>query len=245
VDVAKEAAAMILLRKDLGVLAEGVREGRRTFANIMKYIMMGTSSNFGNMFSMAGGVLFLPFLPMLPVQILLNNLLYDVSEIAIPMDQVDDAMIAQPRHWDIKFVRKFMLVLGPVSSLFDFFTFAFLIWVWRAGEALFQTGWFVESLMTQVLVIFVIRTRANPLKSRPHPLLALSSVVVLFAAIMLPYTQVGSWFGFVPLPAGLLLALAGMTTIYLLAAEFVKRLFYTHLYEHTSRSSGLAIAGRQ
>ena len=226
VDVAKEAAAMILLRKDLGILADGVREGRRTFANIMKYVMMGTSSNFGNMFSMAGGVFFLPFLPMLPVQILLNNLLYDCSEIAIPMDRVDEAMIARPPHWDMKFIRNFMLVLGPVSSLFDFLTFGLLLWVFRAGEALFHTGWFIESLMTQVLVIFVIRTRGSPLKSRPHRLLALSSLLVAGIAIALPYTPIGNWFGLVSPPAGLLLALAGMTAIYLVIVEYIKRWFY-------------------
>ena len=144
VDVAKEAAAMILLRKDLGVLAEGVREGRRTFANILKYMMMGTSSNFGNMFSMAGGVLFLPFLPMLPIQILLNNLLYDLSETTIPLDRVSDAMVAQPRRWNLDIVRKFMLLFGPISSIFDFVTFGLLLWVFHANEALFHTAWFVE-----------------------------------------------------------------------------------------------------
>ena len=144
VDVAKEAAAMILLRKDLGVLAEGVREGRRTFANILKYMMMGTSSNFGNMFSMAGGVLFLPFLPMLPIQILLNNLLYDLSETTIPLDRVSDSMVAQPRRWNLDMVRKFMLLFGPISSIFDFATFGMLLWVFHANEALFHTAWFVE-----------------------------------------------------------------------------------------------------
>jgi Mg2+-importing ATPase len=140
VDVAKEAAAMILLQKDLGVLAEGVREGRRTFANILKYMMMGTSSNFGNMFSMAGGVLFLPFLPMLPIQILLNNLLYDLSETTIPLDRVSDSMVAQPRQWNLDVVRKFMLLFGPLSSVFDFVTFGLLLWVFRTDETLFHTG---------------------------------------------------------------------------------------------------------
>jgi Mg2+-importing ATPase len=228
VDVAKEAAAMILLANDLNVLADGVREGRRTFANIMKYVMMGTSSNFGNMFSMAGGVLMLPFLPMLPVQILLNNLLYDISEIAIPMDQVDDDMIARPRHWDKRFVRDFMLVLGPVSSLFDFLTFGLLLWAFHAGPQLFHTGWFVESLATQVLVIFIIRTRGKPLVSRPHPLLAATSIAVVAAAVAVPYTAAGPWFGFVPPPAWLLLSLAAMTAVYLTTVQFVKRWFYAH-----------------
>jgi P-type Mg2+ transporter len=226
VDVAKEAAAIILLETDLHIVADGVVEGRRTNANIMKYVMMGTSSNFGNMFSMAGGVLLLPFLPMLPVQILLNNLLYDISEIAIPMDAVDEEMVSQPRRWDIGFVRRFMLVLGPISSLFDFLTFALLLVVFDAGETLFHTGWFVESLMTQVLVIFVIRTRRNPLRSRPCPLLAASSALVVAAAAGLPYTAVGGWFGLVPLQAPLLFALAGMTAAYLIATTYAKRWFY-------------------
>ena len=172
VDVAKDAADIILLERDLSVLERGVREGRRTFGNVMKYVMMGTSSNFGNMFSMAGASLVLPFLPMLPVQILLNNLLYDLSETPIPMDEVDPEAMALPPHWDIRFIRNFMLVLGPVSSLFDFLTFGLLLLVFGAGQALFQTGWFIESLATQVLVIFVIRTRRNPLRSRPSPYLA-------------------------------------------------------------------------
>ena len=217
---------MILLKKDLGVLAEGVREGRATHANIMKYVMMGTSSNFGNMLSMASGVLFLPFLPMLPVQILLNNLLYDLSEITIPMDRVDEDMIRRPRRWDMKFVRGFMLTMGSVSSLFDLLTFGLLIRVFHAGESLFHTGWFLESLATQVLVIFAIRTRGNPLRNLPNPLLAASSIAVLLVALILPYTAVGAWFGFVPPPPQLLLALAGMTGVYLLAVEQVKHRFY-------------------
>ena len=158
------------------VLERGVTEGRRAFGNIMKYIMMATSSNFGNMFSMAGAALILPFLPMLPVQILLNNLLYDVSEMPIPLDEVDSEITGKPEHWDMRFIRNFMLVLGPVSSVFDFLTFGLLLLVFHANEALFQTGWFIESLATQVLVIFVLRTRRNPLRSRPHPLLVTTSV---------------------------------------------------------------------
>jgi len=226
VDVAKAAAAMILLQKDLGVLVDGVREGRRTFSNIMKYMMMGTSSNFGNMFSMAAGVLFLPFLPLLPVQILLNNLLYDLSETAIPLDCVDEAMIERPRRWDNRFLRNFMLVLGPVSSLFDFLTFGILLRVFHAGEALFQTGWFIESMATQVLVIFVIRTRGSPFASRPHPLLIVASLSAICLAVALPFTGVGEWFGFVAPPIFLLLVLAGMSVLYLLAAEGIKRRFY-------------------
>ncbi len=161
VDVAKEAADLILLDHDLEVVHRGVLEGRRTFGNIMKYVMMGTSSNFGNMFSMAGGALFLPFLPLLPVQILVNNFLYDLSEIPIPLDRVDQEWLERPRHWDMKAIRNFMLVVGSISSIFDFVTFYVMLHVFHAGERMFHTGWFVESLATQVLVIFVIRTRGK------------------------------------------------------------------------------------
>ena len=228
-DVAKEAADMIMLEHDLNVLYDGVREGRRTFGNIMKYIMMGTSSNFGNMFSMAGASLFLPFLPMLPTQILLNNMLYDVSEIPIPLDRVDEDEIRTPRHWDMKFVRNFMLVVGPVSSLFDFLTFYILLAVLHADQSLFQTGWFVESLATQVLVIFVIRTRGNPLKSAPHPLLLVTSLAVVAAAACLPFTPLGTYFGFVPPPAIFYYILTGMAVAYLVLVEVVKIAFYRRL----------------
>jgi Mg2+-importing ATPase len=232
VDVAKDAADIILLEHDLEVVERGVREGRRTFGNIMKYIMMGTSSNFGNMFSMAGASLILPFLPMLPIQVLLNNFLYDLSEVPIPMDEVDDELLAQPRHWDIKFIRNFMLVLGSVSSIFDFLTFGLLLWVFNATEALFQTGWFMESLATQVLVIFVIRTRGSPLRSRPNPLLAGTSLTVAAVGILLPYTAIGRWFGFVPLPLTFLAALGAMVVCYLVLAESVKRWFYRRFPPH-------------
>jgi len=192
----------------------------------MKYVMMGTSSNFGNMFSMAGASLILPFLPMLPVQILLNNLLYDLSEMPIPMDEVDPEALAAPPHWDVGFIRNFMLVLGPVSSLFDFLTFGLLLLVFGAGPALFQTGWFIESLATQVLVIFVIRTRRNPLQSRPSPYLAAAALGVVALAILIPFTALGRWFGFVPPPPALLAALAVMLACYLVLAEIVKRWFY-------------------
>jgi P-type Mg2+ transporter len=227
VDVAKEAAAIILLRKELGVLAEGVREGRRTFANILKYMMMGTSSNFGNMFSMAGGVLFLPFLPMLPTQILLNNLLYDLSETAIPLDNVSDTTLAQPRQWDLGVVRKFMLVFGPLSSVFDIITFGLLLWVFHSNAVQFQTGWFVESLSTQILVIFIIRT-AQPLQDRPHAALVASSLSAFTIAVVLPYSPLAHWFGFVPLPAEVMSALALITLVYLISVYFVKRWFFAH-----------------
>lgn len=221
VDVAREAASMILLRKDLGVLAEGVREGRRTFANVSKYVLMGTSSNFGNMFSMAGGALLLPFLPMLPVQILVNNLLYDVSQAAIPLDRVDAAALARPHRWDIAVIRRFMLVLGPLSSLFDFLTF-FLLLRLTHGAAQFHTGWFLESLATQVLVIFVIRSR-DPWRSHPHPFLVASALGVLAVALALPFSPAGPWLEFSPLPASVLAALLAVTLAYLGAAFAIRR----------------------
>jgi Mg2+-importing ATPase len=225
VDVAKEVAAIILLRKDLGVLARGVREGRRTFVNIVKYMMMGTSSNFGNMFSMAGGVLFLPFLPMLPTQVLLNNLLYDLSEVMIPLDRVSETMLKRPRRWDLDMVRKFMFVFGPVSSVFDFTTFALLLWAFGANESLFHTGWFVESVMTQVLVIFIIRT-AHPLADPPHPALLATTLSAFALALALPYLPLASWLGFTPLPPAVLGALALLTAAYLLSVYLVKRWFF-------------------
>lgn len=228
VDVAKDAADMILLEHDLNALQSGVIEGRRTFSNIMKYIMMGTSSNFGNMFSMAGASLFLPFLPMLPTQILFNNMLYDISEIPIPLDNVDQEYLMHPRQWDIHFVRKFMLIVGPISSIFDFLTFFVMIKIFQAGEALFQTGWFIESLATQVLVIFIIRTRQNPLKSRPNPYLTMCSLFIVAVAIVLPFTPLGSYLGFVAPPLLFFLILAGIVIIYLLAVEAVKQWFYKY-----------------
>ena len=226
VDVAKAAADMILLRQDLNVVHAGVVEGRRTFANIMKYVMMGTSSNFGNMFSMAGATLFLPFLPMLPAQILLNNLLYDVSELPIPMDTVDTPYLAHPRHWDTAFIRNFMWVVGPVSSVFDFLTFFIMLHVFHAGEALFHTGWFIESLASQVLVIFIIRTRGNPFSSRPSIFLCMTSLAVVLMAGVMPFTPLAGLMGFVPPPPLFFLVLLMMLLCYLSAVEFMKRFFY-------------------
>jgi Mg2+-importing ATPase len=231
VDVAKSAAEMILLEQDLNVLYDGVTEGRRTFGNIMKYIMMGTSSNFGNMFSMAGATLFLPFLPMLPVQILLNNLLYDVSEIPIPLDHVDEEYLTQPRHWNMSFIRNFMLAVGPISSIFDFLTFYIMLQVFHAHEELFHTGWFVESMATQVLVIFIIRTRRNPFKSRPNVWLALCSLAVVMAAVIFPFTPPGRTFGFVPPPVSFFPILAGLVLFYLLAVEGIKKMFFRRFVE--------------
>lgn len=228
VDVAKDAAEMILQDHDLRVLQSGVIEGRRTFSNIMKYIMMGASSNFGNMFSMAGASLFLPFLPMLPTQILLNNMLYDVSEIPIPMDNVDEDSLMRPKQWDIKFIHKFMLIVGPISSIFDFLTFFIMLAVFQAEEALFHTGWFIESLATQVLVIFIIRTSKNPLKSRPNPWLIVCSLLVVTLSVLLPFTPMGTYLGFVAPPLLFFFILASLVVAYLTMVELVKQRFYKH-----------------
>lgn len=225
VDVAKDAADMILLERDLGVIEAGVREGRRTYANIMKCVMMGTSSNFGNMCSMAAASVLLPFLPMQPIQVLLNNLIYDLSQVPIPLDDVDPDALSAPRRWDIGFIRGFMLALGLLSSVFDLLTFGILLWVFDAGMAQFQTGWFVESLATQVLVVFVIRTGGNPLRARPHPLLAGTALGAAVLAGLLPYLPVGAWFGLVPLPLDFFAALAVLTACYLVLAQFAKTAF--------------------
>ena len=229
VDVAKQAAAMILLENDLMVLHKGILEGRRTFGNVMKYIMMATSSNFGNMFSMAAATLFLPFLPMLPLQILLNNLLYDVSEITLPLDNVDAEDLAQPKRWDMGFIRNFMLTIGPISSLFDFLTFYLLISLFHAHESLFRTGWFVESIATQVLVIFVIRTRRNPLRSHPNRWLVLTSLSVVVTAMLLPFTPLAPYLGFTPLPLSFFGLLTALLISYLVMVEGGKQWFYKRL----------------
>ncbi len=226
-DVAKDAADVILLEKDLDVLADGVSEGRRIFANTIKYVLMGTSSNFGNMFSAAGASLFLNFLPMLPSQILLNNLLYDASQLAIPTDHVDEEQLRRPSHWDIAFIRRFMIFFGPLSSVFDFLTFAVMLWVFHSGPAQFRSGWFVESLATQVLVIFAIRTRRVPF-FRSHPSLPLTLAALAAAAIggVLPSTPLAHTLGFQPLPAAFFAALAAMILGYLVLIELGKRIFY-------------------
>lgn len=226
VDVAKDAADLILLEPDLAVLGEGIREGRRTLGNILKYIMMGTSSNFGNMFSMAGASVFLPFLPMLPMQVLVNNFLYDLSEVPIPTDRVDDAFLARPHRWDMSFIRRFMMVIGPISSVFDFAIFGLMLVLFAGDERLFQTGWFVESLATQVLVIFVIRTRGSPFSSLPSRPVAITALTVVAVAIVLPFSALGPALGFVPLP-GIFFALLGpLVVTYLVAVELAKRWFY-------------------
>jgi len=229
VDVAKESADIILLQKSLRVLHDGVLEGRKTFGNTMKYIMMGISSNFGNMFSAAGASLFLPFLPMLPIQILLNNFLYDISEFAIPTDNVDPEYIQKPKRLNISFVKRFMLYFGPMSSIFDFLTFFIMLSVFNAwsNPALFQTAWFIESLCTQTLVIFVIRTRRSPFfKSVPSKALLISSLSIVAFAILLPATPIGDWFHFQDPPITFYIFLFVFIAAYLTLVESLKRYFY-------------------
>ena len=226
-DVAKDAADVILLEKDLDVLADGVAEGRRIFANTIKYVLMGTSSNFGNMASAALASLFLPFLPMLPSQILLNNLLYDTSQLAIPTDDVDEEQLQRPSHWDITSIRRFMVRFGPLSSVFDLLTFAVMLWVFHSGPAQFRSGWFVESLATQTLIIFAIRTRRVPFfRSRPSIPLTLAALGTVLVGAVLPATPLARTLGFQPLPGAFFAALAGMVVAYLLLVELAKRLFY-------------------
>ena len=226
-DVAKDAADVILLEKDLGVLSDGVSGGRRIFVNTMKYVQMGTSSNFGNMFSMAAASAVLPFLPMLPSQILLNNVLYDISQLTIPTDNVDPEQVRAPSHWDIGLVRRFMMFFGPISSLFDFLTFALLLGVFHAGAELFHAAWFAESLATQTLVIFVIRTRRTPFfRSRASRPLGLAALAVAALGLVLPQSPLAQLLGFAHLPLGLLLAVCGMILVYLVLVDLCKRLFY-------------------
>jgi Mg2+-importing ATPase len=221
--VARSAADMILLAQDLGVVADGVEEGRRTFANILKYVRMGTSSNFGNMLSMALASLVLPFLPLLPVQILLNNLIYDFSEIGIPFDSVDREDVARPRAWDMSDILRFTLVMGALSSLFDAATFAILRLGFDAGPELFRTAWFAESTATQILVIFVIRTRGAVWASRAHPALVASSLAAFAAAFAIILSPLGRPFGFTGVPLLLVAAIAALVVLYLGAAEVAKR----------------------
>ena len=226
VDVAKEAADIVLLEHDLNVLVQGVRDGRVTFANTLKYMFTTTSANFGNMFSMAGASLFLPFLPLLPKQILLNNFLSDLPSMTIATDSVDHELVDQPRKWDIVFIRNFMIVFGLVSSIFDYLTFGVLLFYMRANAAEFQTGWFIESLMTELFITIVVRTRRPFFQSKPGGILTVSVLVVAGTTIFLPYTALGALFGFVPLPLGFMALLLAITLLYLLASELAKKWFY-------------------
>jgi len=226
-DVAKDAADIVLLDKDLGVLATGVTEGRRIFANTLKYVLMATSSNFGNMFSAAGASLFLTFLPMLPSQILLNGLLYDVGQLAIPTDNVDDEILARPAGWDIAFVRRFMLLFGPISSVFDIATFVVMIHVLHAGQDEFRTGWFVESIVTQTLVVFLIRTHRIPFfRSRPSLPMIITPIVSAAIGLTIVFSPAAHLLGFAGLPVAFFFILLGMIGVYLVLIEAAKARFY-------------------
>jgi P-type Mg2+ transporter len=222
VDVAREAADIILLKPGLQILHKGIIEGRRASANVLKYLLMGTSSNFGNMFSMAGASVFLSFLPMLPTQILLNNFLYDMAQITIPSDNVDEAYLRKPRPWDMALIRNFMIFIGPISSIYDFLTFYVLIHFFHAAQPEFHTGWFIESLGTQTLVLLIIRTTKNPLKSRPSIPLAITTILM----VVLPYSPLARDLGFTTLPGPFFTFLAISTATYLILVELAKRLLF-------------------
>jgi P-type Mg2+ transporter len=226
VDVAKDAADIVLLEKNLAVLVQGVREGRTTFANTLKYVFMATSANFGNMFSMAGASLFLPFLPLLPKQILLTNLLTDIPEMTIATDRVDHELIDRPQRWNIAFIRKFMLTFGLVSSVFDYLTFGALLLILGASQEEFRTGWFVESVISASAVVLVIRTRRTCFASRPGPYLALATLAVAVVTLLLPILPVAAPLGLTPMPLSFVFLLSAILAAYVLTAEIAKKHFY-------------------
>lgn len=227
VDVAKETADIILLKKSLRVLKAGIIEGRKTFRNTLKYILMGMSSNFGNMFSMMVASAFLPFLPMLPTQVLLNNFLYDTSQLSLSSDHVDESDVVKPTGWDMKFIRKYMLVFYPISSLFDFATFGLMFMLFRNSEHQFQTGWFMESIATQVFVIYIIRTKKIPfLQSSPSRLLLFNTLLIVTIAWLMPLLPFARFFNLQPLPLWVVGTLFSFVILYLLLVEVVKRWFF-------------------
>jgi Mg2+-importing ATPase len=226
VDVAKDAADIVLLEKGLDVLVQGVLEGRTTFANTLKYVFMATSANFGNMFSMAGVSLFLPFLPMLPKQILLTNLLTDFPEMTIATDNVDDEMINYPRRWDIKAIRKFMITFGIVSSVFDFLTFGLLLLVLHATQVQFRTGWFIESVISASMIVLVIRSRKPFFRSKPGKHLLIATLSIVVVTLILPFTPLAGIFGFSPLPLPFLMLIGLTVLFYIFTTEIVKKVFY-------------------
>jgi len=226
VDVAREAASFVLLRHDLAALRDGIVEGRQTFANTLKYITTTESANFGNMLSMAAASFFLPFLPLTATQILLNNFLSDFPATTIATDRVDPEMVARPERWNIASIRRFMFVFGAVSSLFDFITFGLLLWVFSASADLFRTGWFVESLLTELVIALIVRTRRPFFRSRPGRLLLASTIAVTALAFALPYLPFADLFGFVTPPPALMGALVGITSLYVVATETAKRVIY-------------------
>ncbi|WP_262029275.1 HAD-IC family P-type ATPase [Microvirga sp. Mcv34] len=243
-DVARAAADMILLEHDLEVVADGVAEGRRTYANIMKYIRMGTSSNFGNMLSMALASLFLPFLPLTPIQVLLNNLLYDVSETGIPFDNVNEREIARPHSWNMHELLRFSLIMGPLSSVFDIATFVVLLQGFGASAEVFRTGWFVESTVTQILVVFLIRTSLPAWVSWPNRVLVASSLATLGVALLLALSPLGSRLGFGALPWPILSIMAALGAGYLFMAEILKRIALPKWHSRARRyGRGLKAAG--
>lgn len=235
---------MLLLDKDLAVLADGVAEGRRIFADTIKYVLMGTSSNFGNLFSASVASVVLPFLPMLPGQILLNNLLYDTGQLAIPSDRVDREQLRAPSHWDIGFIRRFMLTFGPISSVLDFATFALMMWVFHAAEGEFQAGWFIESIATQTLIIFAIRTRRVPfVRSRPSLGVIVASLTVVALGVWLPFSPVSEQFGFRPLPILFFFALIVTVIGYLVCIELAKSWFFRDLARRSERGAAARTRG--
>ena len=236
--MARDVADVILIEPGLRVLHDGIIEGRKAFGNVMKYLLMGISSNFGNVISMAGAALFLPFLPMLPTQILLNNFLYDLAQITIPTDNVDETYLVKPQRWDISVIRDFMVLIGPISSIFDFLTFYVLLHFLHTNQAQFHTGWFVESLATQTLVVFVIRTTKNPLRSRPSVPLLATCLAVVAIGTYLPFSPLAKVLGFTPLPFSFFVFVAAATVVYLLLVEAVKRVLLHRATHNTRPNSG-------
>jgi Mg2+-importing ATPase len=240
VDVAKEAADFVLMQQDLDVLRQGIVEGRKTFANTLKYVFMATSANFGNMFSVAGASLFLPFLPMLPKQILLINFLTDLPELTIASDNVDDYYVDNPHRWDIAYIRRFMLVFGPLSSVFDLLTFVVLYWIGRSGQTIFHTGWFVESVISATLVVFALRTRKTAWRSRPARTMVLVTVLVMLIALILPVSPLAGLMGFAPLPIHYLVAIFAIVLAFFFSAELAKRWFYRLIRPPTGRQARIS-----
>jgi Mg2+-importing ATPase len=229
VDVAKDAADFVLLKKDLAILRQGIDEGRITFSNTLKYILTTISANFGNMFSMAGASLMLSFLPLLAPQILLNNFLSDIPAVTIASDNVDPEMVEKPHRWNTKFIRNYMVLFGLVSSIFDFLAFGALLFLFHASPEEFRTGWFIESLITELVIALVVRTRHVFFRSRPGKLLLVSTLIFILLTLILPYLPFISVFGFIPLPAPLMLAMIGLTMLYVLTTELTKKYFYSRM----------------
>jgi Mg2+-importing ATPase len=244
-DVAREAADLVLLRPDLEVLRQGILQGRTTFANTIKYIHITTSANFGNMVSMAAASLFLPFLPLLAGQILLNNFLSDIPAVSLAADRVDEEWIRRPRRWEIRPIRRFMVMFGLVSTVFDLLTFALLLIVFSAGAGLFRTGWWVLSLMTELVVLFVARTRGSFFRSRPSRGLVWSSLATAVVALALPFTPAGALFSFVPLPPSIVLVVLLLTLGYALATEATKRLFYSSIDSSAGSATAVSLSPSQ